>query len=88
VLLAMTDKSVSDITQEMGFCDQSYFGTVFRKLVGMTPAAYRARSRADGAKCQGNHGAAPLGLVTRAPVARGVLSRQRGPAPIAAESPR
>ncbi len=23
----------------MGFCDQSYFGTVFRKLVGMTPAA-------------------------------------------------
>ncbi len=86
VLLAMTDKSVSDITQEMGFCDQSYFGTVFRKLVGMTPAAYRARSRADGAKCQGNHGAAPLGLVTRAPIARGVLSRQGGPAPIAAES--
>jgi AraC-like DNA-binding protein len=48
-LLAMTDKSVSDISQEMGFCDQSYFGTVFRKLVGMTPAAYRAKSRADGA---------------------------------------
>ncbi|MBV8812688.1 MAG: helix-turn-helix transcriptional regulator [Acidobacteriaceae bacterium] len=44
-LLAMTDKPVSDISQEMGFCDQSYFGTVFRKLVGMTPAGYRAKSR-------------------------------------------
>jgi AraC-like DNA-binding protein len=41
-LLAMTDKSLSDISQEIGFCDQSYFGTVFRKLVGMTPACYRA----------------------------------------------
>jgi hypothetical protein len=29
----------------MGFCDQSYFGTVFRRLVGMTPAAYRRRFR-------------------------------------------
>ena len=48
-LLAMTDKSVSDISQEMGFCDQSYFGTVFRRLVGMTPAAYRVKSQADGA---------------------------------------
>jgi AraC-like DNA-binding protein len=45
-LLAMTDRSVSDISQEMGFCDQSYFGTVFRKMVGMTPASYRAKSRA------------------------------------------
>jgi AraC-like DNA-binding protein len=40
-LLVGTDKSMSDISQEMGFCDQSYFGTVFRKMVGMTPAAYR-----------------------------------------------
>jgi AraC family transcriptional regulator, transcriptional activator of pobA len=44
-LLASTEKSVSDISQEMGFCDQSYFGTVFRRLVGMTPAAYRRRVR-------------------------------------------
>ena len=44
-LLAMTDKSVSGISQEMGFCDQSYFGTVFRRVVGMTPATYRRRFR-------------------------------------------
>jgi AraC-like DNA-binding protein len=44
-LLATTDRPMSDVGQEMGFCDQSYFGTVFRKLVGMTPAAYRRRSR-------------------------------------------
>jgi hypothetical protein len=31
----------------MGFCDQSYFGTVFRRLVGMTPAAYRKRYRTN-----------------------------------------
>jgi AraC-like DNA-binding protein len=64
-LLAMTDKSVSDISQEMGFCDQSYFGTVFRKLVGMTPAGYRAKSRADGATRQGDHGEAPSGYLVR-----------------------
>jgi AraC-like DNA-binding protein len=44
-LLVSTDVSMSAISQEMGFCDQSYFGTVFRKLVGMTPAAYRRRFR-------------------------------------------
>jgi len=64
-LLAMTDKSVSDISQEMGFCDQSYFGTVFRKLVGMTPAGYRAKSRTDGATRQADHSEAPPGLLVR-----------------------
>ncbi|MCI0625279.1 MAG: AraC family transcriptional regulator [Acidobacteria bacterium] len=42
-LLASTDKSISEVSQEIGFCDQSYFGVVFRKLVGMTPLAYRHR---------------------------------------------
>jgi AraC-like DNA-binding protein len=65
----MTDKSVSDISQEMGFCDQSYFGTVFRKVVGMTPAAYRAKSRTDGARHHVDHGVASPNLITR------VLSR-------------
>jgi AraC-like DNA-binding protein len=64
-LLVTTDKSVSDISQEMGFCDQSYFGTVFRKLVGITPAGYRAKSRADAASSQGDHGVAPASLITR-----------------------
>lgn len=62
-LLVMTDKPVSDISQETGFCDQSYFGTVFRKLVGMTPAGYRAKSRADGTTRQVDHGDAPAGLL-------------------------
>ena len=44
-LLANTDESMVGISQQVGFCDQSYFGTVFRKIVGMTPAAYRRRVR-------------------------------------------
>lgn len=44
-LLAVTDEPLASIGQEVGFCDQSYFGAVFRKLVGMTPAAYRQRAR-------------------------------------------
>jgi AraC-like DNA-binding protein/mannose-6-phosphate isomerase-like protein (cupin superfamily) len=42
-LLAYTDRSIADISVETGYCDQSYFGGVFRKLVGITPAAYRRR---------------------------------------------
>jgi len=75
-LLVMTDKSVSDISQEMGFCDQSYFGTVFRKLVGVTPAAYRARSRVEAAARRRDHGAAPAGLLSRAAVAGSLNTRQ------------
>jgi Helix-turn-helix domain len=45
VMLVNTDEPMATISQEMGFCDQSYFGTVFRRLVGMTPAAYRRRFR-------------------------------------------
>jgi AraC-like DNA-binding protein len=41
VLLANTDQSVADISQQVGFCDQSYFGVIFRRTVGMTPLAYR-----------------------------------------------
>jgi AraC-like DNA-binding protein/mannose-6-phosphate isomerase-like protein (cupin superfamily) len=43
VLLRHTDKTVSEVSQEVGFCDQSHFGLVFRKLVGITPLAYRQR---------------------------------------------
>jgi AraC-like DNA-binding protein len=41
--LAGTNRSISDIALEMGFCDQSYFGAVFLKLAAMTPLAYRRR---------------------------------------------
>ena len=44
-LLAKTEESMASISQQVGFCDQSYFGTVFRRIVGMTPANYRRRIR-------------------------------------------
>lgn len=44
-LLTATDAHLTDIAQELGFCDQSYFGSVFRKCVGMTPAEYRRQFR-------------------------------------------
>ena len=44
-LLARTEESMANISQQVGFCDQSYFGTVFRRIVGMTPATYRRRVR-------------------------------------------
>lgn len=44
-LLVKTDRSIADISLDTGYCDQSYFGAVFRKLAGTTPAAYRRRHR-------------------------------------------
>lgn len=44
-LLSKTDESMASISQQVGFCDQSYFGTVFRRIVGITPATYRRRTR-------------------------------------------
>jgi len=57
VLLANTDESMVSVSQQVGFCDQSYFGTVFRRIVGMPPAAYRRRVREGGCigQRQGNH---------------------------------
>jgi AraC-like DNA-binding protein len=43
-LLSTTDKSISEISLESGFCTQSYFGMVFRRVTGMTPLAYRLQS--------------------------------------------
>ena len=54
VMLVNTDEPMATISQEMGFCDQSYFGTVFRRLVGMTPAAYRRRFRAKNGSGNGS----------------------------------
>jgi AraC-like DNA-binding protein len=44
-LLANTDDSMASISQEMGFCDQSHFGAVFRNAVGLTPLTYRRKFR-------------------------------------------
>ena len=57
VLLANTDDSMATISQKVGFCDQSYFGAVFHKLVGLTPAAFRRsiRERNAAAHAQTDH---------------------------------
>lgn len=46
-LMASTEKPLSDIALEVGFCDQSYFGSVFRKAVAMTPREYKQYLRAE-----------------------------------------
>lgn len=54
-LLALTDKSIAEVSQEVGFCDQSYFGIVFRKFVHTPPFLYRQRHRAG----EGEHRLTP-----------------------------
>lgn len=48
-LLGRPDVRISDVAQEVGFDNFSYFSTVFRKAVGMTPNEYHSRVSA------GNH---------------------------------
>jgi AraC-like DNA-binding protein len=40
-LLRATEKSIAEIADECGFCDQSYFTRVFQDLKGMTPKHFR-----------------------------------------------
>ena len=42
-LLTATEEPIAQLCQAVGFCDQSYFGSVFRKTVRMTPLEYRRR---------------------------------------------
>lgn len=44
-LLSKTDRSISAISEEIGYADQSYFGKVFKKLAGITPLQYRSKAR-------------------------------------------
>lgn len=49
-LLVETDLSMLEVSQRVGFCDQSYFGLIFRNVVQITPREYRQRlcpGRAD-----------------------------------------
>ncbi|NOT60721.1 MAG: helix-turn-helix transcriptional regulator [Acidobacteria bacterium] len=41
LLLTTTEEPLAEISCAVGFCDQSYFGLTFRKLVGLTPLQYR-----------------------------------------------
>ncbi len=46
-LLSTTNKTISEIGLEVGFCSQSYFGVVFRRVTGLTPFNYRLQSAAE-----------------------------------------
>jgi len=45
-LLMNKEVPIAEVSQLVGFCSQSYFGEVFRGLVGMTPRNYQQRSLA------------------------------------------
>jgi two-component system response regulator YesN len=53
VLMANTDKSLAEISHAVGFCSQSYFGQVFRKLLHTTPHHYRVQLEIDGHRSEG-----------------------------------
>ena len=40
-LMTISDRTLCEIAVEVGFCDQSYFGLVFRRVRSQTPAAFR-----------------------------------------------
>jgi AraC-like DNA-binding protein len=44
-LLITTGKTLSEISYETGFCDQSHFGDVFRQVTGTTPLVYRLSAK-------------------------------------------
>lgn len=44
-LLRKTDRSIAEIADECGFCDQSYFTRVFKAMKGMTPKQFRDAMR-------------------------------------------
>lgn len=42
-LLVQSNMSISDISDTLGFASQSYFGSVFRKIAGMSPSEYQMK---------------------------------------------
>ncbi|MCL2099446.1 MAG: AraC family transcriptional regulator [Oscillospiraceae bacterium] len=44
-LLAAQNNTISDIAYSCGFANSSEFGTVFKKIVNMTPSEYRKKNR-------------------------------------------
>lgn len=44
-LLVNTDKKISEITQECGFCSDSYFSKVFKESEKVSPTSYRELSK-------------------------------------------
>ena len=62
-LLAATNRSISAISLDTGFCTQSYFGVVFRKITGMTPLAYRLQYSGTSAAEAGQTAVSPPSTV-------------------------
>lgn len=46
-LLTTTDRNITEIASDTGFCDANYFCTVFSKRFGISPARYRKRNLPD-----------------------------------------
>ena len=47
-LLSSSELSLSEIAQEIGYTDQSYFGKVFKTQTGYSPHTYRNRAKRRG----------------------------------------
>jgi two-component system response regulator YesN len=47
-LLTTSNRSISEISENIGYTDQSYFGKVFKKSTGCTPLEYRKKHQTRG----------------------------------------
>jgi AraC-like DNA-binding protein len=59
-LLTATDRSIADIGHEVGFCNQSYFGLVFRKVTSLCPREYQTRMSQEAKKTSSNDWVGPV----------------------------
>ena len=46
-LLLTTEKSVTDITYEIGYSHVKHFTTLFKKVIGITPTEWRKKNREE-----------------------------------------
>jgi AraC family transcriptional regulator, transcriptional activator of pobA len=66
-LLASTRKPISEVSLEAGFCNQSYFTMVFRRLTKMTPLAYRLQCGETGVTGAADHTAVSPSSMAKTP---------------------
>lgn len=59
LLLAKTDKKISEIGTRCGFNTVSYFNREFRKVIKMTPSAYRRQARGETGHMSMKNGGCP-----------------------------
>ena len=50
VMLVSSDKSILQISEDCGFSSQSYFGMVFKKIMGCSPMEYKIQNNAATSK--------------------------------------